>query len=284
MNYTNACQRLLSNTRQASLEHEKEVSRWNGIVKAICNGGELYIPGYIPYIGEDYFKPQTIGRRILVYALSQNLRPTNPQAIEWAKDWHYANGHLALDRQNQAFEREGLARMHPFDTGHLPVLSAFVRSIVIKRNVNTYASIYNEIAATNLSKYSFRTKSGKTTDWPEALHSCFQWFSRKEIEVLKPDYILCAGENVYNVISDNWKDRAIKVRFPSLQVINRYYRKDLADDHIDVEQMCATLSAIDLQKKTVYRDPGRDLCYIISRDSYYFAEMYNSIRNQITGK
>ncbi len=154
---------LLEHARLKSHEVLSTVEAWPGIVNYQVNRTERCLPGYIPYIGSSYFSPRTRERRILAYALSQNLRPEYGFAKEWARSWHTGNGLDALDRQNRHFAATGRVMMHPFDTGHIPILASLLRSHLCSQLPRETESIYSEIAATNLSKFSFRSRDRRLT-------------------------------------------------------------------------------------------------------------------------
>lgn len=283
MNRNNVIQTLIENARQVSIKYQSIVERWNGLVNAKVNNKEVCLPGYVPYIGEKYFEVST---KILIYALSQNLSPTDGISINWAKNWQEGDkDNNAINRQNINFKKHGKVMMHPFDTGHLPVTAAILRSIKPKGKNFISRSIYDDVAATNLSKYSFRTKTGTTTDNKKSLNKCFQWFSICEINQLNPDYVICAGNVAYKVLKTGlekiptWKGKIVKVSFPSMQVINRHFRKKLTNKHKSAIDILSIIPTTDHSKKADYQD--KTLRDIIFRDEYYFAEMYNRILDQI---
>ena len=267
---------LLENARRVSVGSANEIEQLDP-VKA---HGTEFIPAYIPYIGPDYFSSRTYGQRILVYALSQNLHEQHPFAHRWALDWKQEDGQLALDRQNVSFQADGTAMMHPFDTGHIPILASLLRSGVSARCPGRDESIYPEIVATNLSKFSFRTKDGrKTRDKLPALRRCWEWFSELEVRLLRPDYILCCDRRVHDIVGAGvakvWPDGGrrplvLYVPFPSLLVINSRYRKELGPEHLPFEEMALRIAGADLDHSV---DHGLTLCEVLQRDHYYFAEM-----------
>jgi len=266
------CRGLLRNARAMSLEHQREIESW----KPVKAGKRGFIPGYIPYIGRDYFSPPSGGPRILAYALSQNLRGTESFAKEWAENWD-----KGLDRQNQ--KPDGAA-MHPFDTGHIPILASLLRSHVLGRKPKAQESIYREIAATNLSKFSFRSRDGKrATDNETSLRRCSEWFSRLEVEKLDPDFLLCCGNRVYAIVREQLVSAApkavvIHVAFPSLLVINRHYHRNkrFHAEHLRAGDLLELVSAADRDRPV---DHGQTIAQIIKRDEYYFAEMLVRIKH-----
>lgn len=286
MDRERAMERLLGNAREVSEKHGEEVRRLNPIMA----GGKDFLPGYVPYVGRDYFSPKVKNRRILAYALSQNLTEETPCGLAWARDWK-EKGRLALDRQNRAYEQEGSAAMHPFDTGHVPILASLLRAIVSPGKHSD--SIYPEIAATNLSKFSFRTADKRQTmDRRESLQRCWEWFSRLEVEVVHPDCILCCGTRVYEVVREHVSQfrgegqrqpQPILVSFPSVRVINRHYRnKPFRPDHLRAKQIEEIIAAADLGR-TVYRgnSPSMTLRERVCEDGYYFAEMFIRMKGQV---
>jgi hypothetical protein len=268
-----AIETLIENARAMSNEHKNEVLNWKPV--KIQTAGDGYLPGYIPYIGKNYFSAEP---RILFYALSQNIKSSDSFAKNWAEP---ANIEWALDRQNISFEKKGIIEMYPFDTGHLPVIAAMLLCQV-GIQTNKLDSIYDLVSATNLSKFSFRKNQNRnTTDSKESLDKCFDWFSIREIEVLKPDYIICAGNWVYNTITKNIKrisfdDRnIIKVAFPSLQVINRSHKKLRNSNQKNKNAILDMIPAADHYKVVAYQ--GKKLKDVIERDYIYFSNMYLEI-------
>ena len=276
-------QAFLDNAREVSLRYREEIERWNPI-KA---DGKDFIPGYIPYIGDDYFNPRTEGRRILAYALSQNLDEKASYARDWARDWKEGDGNSALDRQNRSYQQNGGAAMHPFDTGHVPILASLLRAQVSGRNPGDDESIYPEIAATNLSKFSFRSSDKRLTiDSLSSLRQCWDWFSRLEVAMLRPDYIICCDSRIYEIVREQASPQpaggtrtptVIRVAFPNIRVINRHYRKPLREEHLQPTGLKERVSAVDRSRK-LYN--GRTIAEIIDRDNYYFAEMFARMVSQ----
>jgi hypothetical protein len=281
----NVRERLIQNARRSSEQYLDEVSQWKGLVKAKVDDKKLSLPGYIPYIGSKYFNSSSEGRRILTYAMSQNLDGNSNSVKKWADNWYEGDGRLALDRQNLCYEKNNGTEMHPFDTGHVPVLCALLRSLLSKGPVVSI-SIYDEIAATNLSKFSFRTVRGHTTDEKESHERSWEWFSKEEINALRPDVILCLGNMVFSVISKKlhgWTHvnghapLTLKVSFPSLRVINRYYRRQISLKDTRLDDILSTLSNADLDRPV----ENGSLRRVIERDASYFATMYDRIQEQL---
>lgn len=171
--------------------------------------------------------------------------------------------------------------MHPFDTGHLPILCGFARWLACPTNATTEGSIYDEIAATNLSKYSFRSPNGKTCDSDVSLRLCYDWFSAKEISVLKPDIIVCAGGRVATVLTTALRTTRIKilpVPFPSTRVINIHYRK-LNQTGPQISELRRMFSSADLDRKVQSR--SRCLGDILERDSSFFWPVFELMRTRM---
>ena len=282
-----AIERLMLNARERSERHLDETSQWSGLVRARFEdtGGSAVLPGYIPYIGTDFFAPRTKGRRILIFAMSQNLHQDDTWVREWASDWHNGDGHLALDRQNKGYESEDRwTAMHPFDTGHIPILSGLLRALVSSAPNASAESIYDEIAATNLSKFSFRKNGAKlTAERLESHQRCWEWFSKEELRVLRPDYVICLGNLVYSVLKERIREvahggqrghQALHVAFPSLQVINSRWPRS-ADQSLRphaLEMLRGCLSAVDLELQVDGKYKPK-LVDILERDWYYFWSM-----------
>ncbi|MEA2067074.1 MAG: hypothetical protein U9O65_08305 [Thermotogota bacterium] len=283
MNRDDTLQTLIENARKISIDHQSIIESFDGIVKANINNKEMFIPGYVPYIGEGYFEAST---KIMIYALSQNLSPTDDISIEWAKNWQGGDtDNNATNRQNINFNKCGKVMMHPFDTGHLPVVAGILDHLlnpITKRSQD----IFKSISATNLSKFSFRD-GNKTTDNSKSLRKCFEWFSIKEIEALRPDYIICAGDDVCDVIKGGINGvggphpSIIRVDFPSLQVINsKFKNKSIKNDDEIVQRILSDFPDIVLNKESSYENK-KTIREIIERDRNYFAAMYDSIKKQI---
>ena len=276
-----AIKKLIKNARHVSTTKKSKVSKCCHIVKASGDGvGNGYIPGYIPYIGKDFFSQKLEGARILIYALSQNLKSDMSIAKDWATSWHEQDkDNKALNRQNCSYAKEGQSiMMHPFDTGHLPIVAAMLLDQLGKKP-SSLGSIYDVVTATNLSKYSFRSTSGRTTDSNEALNKCLEWFTKYEIEILKPDYIICAGNAVKRTLDKLEGVKIVKVAFPSLQVINRRRKKDNACREHESDDILSMLPKSDHKTDVDYE--GKNLRYIIGRDTGYFSNMYSEIDKQL---
>lgn len=274
----NANQVLLENARAMSRQHEQEVAAWDGIVKHQLGKALQCLPGYIPFIGSHYFDERIRGRRILTYALSQNIRPDSDFAIEWAKDWHHSSGGEALDRQNLCYKEYGTIAIHPFDSGHLPILCGLARWLSCPEASTAKGSIYEEVAATNLSKYSFRSPENMTCDSGMSLRRSYEWYSAREIAVLQPDVILCAGNQVASVFAEmlgGTKALLLKVPFPSTRVINIHYRKTNPTQK-QVSELRRMFSSADLNRKVV--TAGRRLGDVLERDSSFFWPVLERMR------
>jgi hypothetical protein len=275
---------LLDNACHISRIKEDEVRTWGAV---LANGTD-FVPGYIPFIGEKYFHRGTDGCRILAFAMSQNLNEKHSFAQAWAGDWA-RGGELALDRQNRAYADNQRVAMQPFDTGHIPVLAALLRSLVRERGPAGQENIYEQIAATNLSKFSFRTADGYTTDQPSSHQTCWEWFSKKEVNMLRPDYIICCGDLVYRIVTKEIVEcctvetapKVLQVSFPSLQVINSGYGKKRWPKDLEPAQIeqCLTRGELD---HPVKHKQNIHLRKIVARDAYYFMKMKERMRSQLS--
>ena len=273
---------LLDNARQISRIKEGKVREWGAV---LANGTD-FVPGYIPFIGEKYFHRETDGCRILAFAMSQNLKEEDSFAKTWADNWARGD-ELALDRQNRAYAKDREAAMQPFDTGHIPILAALLRSLVRGRRPKEQECIYHQIAATNLSKFSFRTARGRTMDQPSSHHECWEWFSRKEVELLRPDYIICCGNLVYSIVNKAVAEccavetapTVLRVSFPSLRVINSHYGKKRWPKDLEPSQIerCLTTKELD---HPVKQKPC--VSEVVKRDAYYFTKMRERMKSRFS--
>lgn len=278
-------QQLVANARKASTDHRAEIETWH----PVRADGRDFIPGYIPYIGAEYLHPRTTGCRILAYALSQNFGENWEESRKWARDWREGDGMLALDRQNRYLPKSIM--MHPFDTGHIPILASLLRSIVSGRLPKDLESVYPEIAATNLSKFSFRTDDKrKTIDNDNSLRQCWKWFSSAEVGVMRPTHIICCGERSFRIIheglptlfpSPEAPPKVVRVAFPSLLVINgHYHRKRVPEgEHRGMEA--------EVKERVARSDWVRPVDHrltvetVICRDVYYFWKMFQDMKTQL---
>ena len=190
---------LVGNARRVSEENREDIITWPGIVRGKVNGKLAFLPGYVPYVGKSYFNAKV---RILVYAMSQNLSDNSRLARRWATEWAQGDKSLVLNRQNIWYDENApdapRAVMGPFDKGHVPILCGLLRSLLTD-NAPPSRNIYDSIAATNLSKFSFRNGT-LTCDKDDSFRKCWKWFSESEIRELVPDAILCLGNQVYDVV------------------------------------------------------------------------------------
>jgi len=265
---------LVANAEAVSRRHREEIER----LAPVKPGGTAFLPGYAPYIGSDYFADRTKGRRVLFYALSQNLHDGYEPAKTWAEEWS-----IGLDRQNHSYACEGTAAMHPFDTGHIPVLASLIRSSLSAKLPGPGESIYPEVAATNLSKFSFRSPDRRLAiDDIDSLRLCWEWFSRLEVDVLCPDVIVCLDARVHRIVRRELGDRRgiIRLPFPSLRVINRHYRKPLCAGHLSAQQICRRIAACDLHRHVGH---NHTLASLVERDVYYFAEVNRRVVPKLEG-
>jgi len=272
---------LVGNARQISEEHREEIVTWPGIVRGKVDGEEAFLPGYVPYVGRSYFNAEV---KILVYAMSQNLSDDGKAARKWAADWAYGDKSLALNRQNACYEENGpdapRAGMHPFDTGHVPILCGLLRSLLTS-NASPSRNIYDSIAATNLSKFSFRNTANRTCDKNFSFEKCWKWFSESEIRELAPDTILCLGKRVYKVVKNAVKasknpsrPQVFEAAFPSLLVINRWFKTERNHSPLSPPP----LSEADLSILVVYKN--RSVEYVLKRDDKYFRAMRDGFKKQ----
>jgi hypothetical protein len=272
---------LVDNARRVSEEQREEVIKWSGIVRGEVNKKVAFLPGYVPYVGKSYFDAKL---KILVYAMSQNLSDDHTLARELAENWVDGDKSLALNRQNACYEQNGpdapRASMNPLDTGHVPILCGLLSSLLTD-DAPPPSNIYDSIAATNLSKFSFRSTANRTCDSSFSFNQCWKWFSGPEIRELDPDVILCLGNRVYNVVSNAVKvsenssrPRVFKAAFPSLLVINRWFKVER--NHPPLRPRL--LSEADLRKSVAYND--HNVKYVLGRDDKYFRAMLAQFKDQ----
>jgi len=277
-----ALKSLIEHARRISREREAQRLFEATMVFAQAPEGRLPLPAYTPFIGEAYFAPRLEGARVLILGLSQNLRPAHPWATEWARDWTKGDGNIALDRQNDEFRKSGQISMNPFDTGHLAIIAAFARGLLRKRPASAEDRIHCEVAATNISKWSFRSESGTTTrDDEECLAWCVKHILRVELELLAPDALICTGKlGADAVLGDSQirrEHRILKVAFPSATVLNTRYGGPLTSGLPSHEEMLSMLSEHDRAYRLY---TGHTPEEVLQKHPLYFAEMLDSMRKQ----
>jgi hypothetical protein len=143
------------------------------------------------------------------------------------------------------------------------------------------SNIYDSIAATNLSKFSFRNTRNRTCDSTGSFKECWKWFSGPEIRELVPDAILCLGNRVYSVVNnavkaleDSQRPRVFKAAFPSLLVINRWFKVERNHPQLSP----CPLSEADRRKSVAYNDSNVE--YVLGRDDKYFRAMLAQFKGQ----
>lgn len=279
---------LIENARRVSERHEQEISHLDKIVK--MEDGSI-LPGYAPYIGATYFSRAVNGRRMIALGMSQNLDGSKRFAQAWATSWkerEEGSGREALDRQNHEYDTTGgkTIAMNPFDTGHVPVLCAMLRAC--RTADSPVKSIYDEIAATNLSKFSFRD-GAKTKDSQQSFKLCWDLFTTVEIDVLRPEFVLCLGRDVERIVSRGLPQgiKQINVVFPGGVAILPHVRwPDTADCRQDAftEELLSMFTEGDLNHWVGCRsgESGVDsLRMRIEKDAPYFYRMRDRIHEAV---
>ena len=174
-----------------NVKREGFLPRCELAVHACVDGKKVYLPAYIPYIGREYFEYKP---RILCYAINQNLS----RHVRWTKDWVSRWGtdeELALDRLNRAAQ-EGLAiPIRPYAEGFIPLVGL----MGLRRRVQVEGGVLPEkiddvIAVTNFVKFSTDSDASSSSIPGSWWRECAGRFVAYEIEVLKPDIIICFGQ------------------------------------------------------------------------------------------
>lgn len=181
-----ARQELLENVKLQPFVSQHETSAF-----AKFRGQTVYLPAYIPYIGPKYFEFRP---RVLCYAINQNLSPHVPWTKEWIAHWAADTEH-AQDRLNRASQNGQAIPIRPYAEGFIPLLAL----IAIRRLSETYGNplpqtIDDVIAVTNFVKFSTANDASSSSIPNSWWRECSCLYVCHEIQVLRPDIILCFGQ------------------------------------------------------------------------------------------
>ena len=176
------------------------------VVYVADRGEKIYLNAYIPFIGERYGR----SKKILFYCVAQALSKGNDKYLkEYAKVPDGAIDRLELREPNTLNIDVG-----PIAGGILPALAGVLLYMRAGLRLETLSDVLQHLAVTNYYKYSLWTAQGTDLN-PDDLDGrlkmaydefCFENFIKREIAILKPDYIFVCGKRGtyrYDLI-DRW--------------------------------------------------------------------------------
>ena len=184
--WRSAHEKLLENVRQQPF-----VSQYECSAHASLDGRKVYLPAYIPYIGQSYFEYRP---RILCYAINQNLSPHVPWTKEWVACWA-TDVEYAQDRLNRAVHENRPIPIRPYAEGFIPLvaLSAISQWMQIHRG-SLPQTVDDVVAVTNFVKFS-TAKDASSSSIPNIWwRECGSLYVDHEIRILRPDIILGFGK------------------------------------------------------------------------------------------
>ena len=181
----------------------------------VVNAEGKFLGSYIPYIGKDYFrtKPQ-----VLIYAMSQNLARTTGSITRWRN-----RPDQGMLRQYYYPEKPSVS-ITPYDDGHLKIIAALALDAYPNTNYKSSDNVGDKIAVTNFVKFSFyrQKEDGSHLDAnpPRDIYDAmWRYYTKYEVELLQPDFIIGAGNDVAAAMKRGLKQEIrhtpfIKIPFP----------------------------------------------------------------------
>jgi hypothetical protein len=212
--WTTAHRELLQKVKQRPF-----VSEYKYSAHANVNGGKVYLPAYVPYIGPNYFEYRP---RVLCYAINQNLSPHVPWTEEWLGCWTRDTDY-AQDRLNRAAQEGKAIPIRPYAEGFIPLVALMAVGRWIKSPDCLPEAIDDVIAVTNFVKFS-TAKDASSSSIPKTWwRECGLWYVQDEIRVLRPDIILAFGQKTFCELkrvvntqrSFDHKPKVLVCRFPA---------------------------------------------------------------------
>jgi hypothetical protein len=257
------------------------ISEYERSVYANIDGQKIYLPAYIPYLGANYFDYRP---RVLCYAINQNLSPH----VAWTKDWiniWVENLNIAYDRLNNAVKEKRSIPIKPYAEGFIPLVAL----IAILQWIEIYGgslpkTIDEVIAVTNYIKFSTQ-KDASSSSIPEIWwRECGYHYVAYEIDVLKPDIILCFGKKTYNEVRrvlysnnclNDYGPLLLQCRFPARMASIK--SRPLSKEELDLWNIIISplISRIIEPLENSYH------CRKIPKYSNYFIDIYTSFRSTI---
>ena len=250
----------------------------------VVNANGEYLGPYIPYIGKLYFNSTP---RVLIYAMSQNQARTPGAVTAWRK-----RPDKGMLRQYHNPENPGVS-ITPYDDGHLKVIAALALDAYPNTDYKPSDNVNDKIAITNFVKFSFYRQKGDgghldanpPLDIYDTMWRCY---SKYEVEVLQPDFIIGVGNDVANALrrglqQDGNHTALVRIPFPGrLNLNSRWVPKGkrlIRNEGYEPEPDKLGLRAL-VQGAP---DKARLISNAIQVDWYYFREMKEYISEKVTG-
>jgi len=262
--------------------HSSQAYRPQAEYPNVVNANGQYLGPYIPYMGEIYFNSKP---RVLIYAMSQNLGRASSLVKKWATTPDQGLLRHYLD------ETTPHIHIHPYDDGHLKIIAALTLCSYPGTSFDPTKSIDHLVAVTNFVKFSFYRES-RNSSWVDAnppreiYNVMWKCYSSYEVEVLRPDIIICAGNDVANALVKGLKEAGkrnivVKIPFPGrLNLNSRWVPKGkelIKTGRYDPEPFKAKLVSLlrgTPDKKGLIRRS-------IETDWYFFMEMKRYIAERV---
>lgn len=210
-----AHQALLSNLKINSYYPKPFTS-----VKVVSEFKKSYLPAYIPYIGPLYFRYRP---RILCYAINQNLSKHASWTDEWLSLWSL-DQNIAYDRLNYSAKQGNVLPIKPYAEGFIPLVALIAIKRWLESKEGLFPSFVDDvIAVTNFVKFS-TVKDASSSSIPlEWWRECGKRYVAEEINVLRPDIIICFGLKTMselirvlnNYLPSEFSPKILKCRFPA---------------------------------------------------------------------
>jgi len=177
-------------------------------------------PPYIPFIGKDY-----IENLILVYCTAQNLKEGDSTVQSYENHFSKLSRRLnysynfVYEYPESNFQYKDID-IAPYQQGVIPSLISLYFFIKHKQQIKNLSNINDKIAISNYFKFSLNTNKRDINpillpkNFNSDLSDYFQLndeLVRKELEVLKPNYIFAIGNALFNHLKTNIKDNSIEI-------------------------------------------------------------------------
>lgn len=187
--------------------------------------GDRLFPPYIPLVGKSYEK-----FKILIYATAQNMAHNRDVAkrysdhfdklverLYYSKNFErkYPHNHLSFNEVD----------IEPYNQGVLPALAGIFIYTVCHKVLTNFDSIQDHIAVSNYYKFSLHALHGKNDINPVQRSKQFDdlidandyWklndeLVLRELDVLKPDYVLAFHGRHERVLKDVAREKDFKLK------------------------------------------------------------------------
>ncbi len=185
-------------------------------VRVSVNGRDVFLPAYVPYVGEDYFREWP---RVMCYAINQNLSPHRRWTADWTACWA-RNRRSAVNRLNRSAQQAGTIPIKPYTEGFIPLAAAMAMTLF--SNGAQPEVIDKAISVTNFIKFSTASDASSSSIPASWWRECAKRYVEQEITHLQPEVILAFGQRTYqevarvlaNLEADDLRPVLLPCRFP----------------------------------------------------------------------